>query len=322
VKGSSFLDTLASVKTVIFDKTGTLTRGVFQVTEVKPAEGFTQNELLAYAAQAEVGSNHPIAQSIREAYDGEPVETVDETWEVAGHGVQTVIGGQVILAGNDSLLHKNGVIHDLDLCDIAGTVVHVAVDGRYAGCIMISDELKSDAIKAAYQLRSNGVDRLVMLTGDNRETANEIAVKLGLDDFQADLLPEGKTIAVEEILTQERYQGKVAFVGDGINDAPALTRADVGIAMGALGSEAAIESADVVIMTESPLKVAEAIRISRKTRSIVWQNITLALLVKAVFIAMGVAGTATMWQAVFGDMGVALLAVFNASRALVKDRRV
>ena len=316
VKGSNFLDTLASVKTVVFDKTGTLTRGVFRVTQVLPRNGFSETELLQYAVQAEAGSNHPIAKSIREAYGSLSIHQFSDYQEIPGHGVQTTVDGRVLLAGNDPLLHKENIFHDLELCDLAGTVVHVAVDGKYAGCLEISDELKTDAMEAIQSLRALGIERILMLTGDNQDTSRNIAATLGIDDFQAELLPGEKVAALEEVLQKSDQHGKVAFIGDGINDAPALARADVGIAMGALGSEAAIETADVVIMTDSPAKVAEAIRIGRKTRSIVWQNITLALFVKGFFIAFGVTGQATMWQAVFGDMGVALLAVFNATRAL------
>jgi len=316
VKGSNFLDILAKTKTVVFDKTGTLTRGVFKVTRILPRNGFEQEDLLRYAAQAESGSNHPIARSIRMAYGQETALPIDSTLEIAGHGVQTLVEGRVILAGNDPLLHREKVDHDLDLCDVPGTVVHVAVDGRYAGCLVISDELKPEAVTAIQALRDVGVDQIIMLTGDKWETSFEIANKLGIDDYKAELLPEDKVTAIEEILAEKNKRRQVAFVGDGINDAPALARADVGIAMGGLGSEAAIETADVVIMADSPSKVAEAIQISKKTRRIVWQNITLAIIIKLVFISLGISGEASMWQAVFGDMGVALLAVFNATRIL------
>jgi Zn2+/Cd2+-exporting ATPase len=315
VKGSNFLDTLAAVKTVVFDKTGTLTQGVFKVTEILPRNGYNAADLLHLAVQAEAGSNHPIAQSIRTAYGETDIELTPDFEEIAGHGIQTTVNGQVLLAGNDPLLHRENIPHDLDLCEVDGTVVHVAVDNQHAGCLVISDELKFDAKTAVANLRTAGVGHLAMLTGDNQSVAGEIAAELGLDGFRAELLPEDKVSALEAILDSHTL-GKVAFVGDGINDAPALARADVGIAMGALGSEAAIETADVVIMTDSPAKVAEAIQVGRKTRQIVWQNIILALTIKGLFIVLGIAGEATMWQAVFGDMGVALLAVANATRAL------
>ena len=316
VKGSNFLDILASVKTVVFDKTGTLTCGVFKVTRVLPLNGYSEKELLYYAALAESGSNHPIAKSIREAHGATTISRLEDYQEIAGHGVQTTVNGQVLLAGNDPLLHKENVLHDLALCDVSGTVVHVAVDGEHAGCLEITDELKPDALNSIGALRSSGVERIVMLTGDNRDISEKIAANLGIDDFKAELLPEDKVKALEEIMDNNNPGGKVAFVGDGINDTPALARADVGIAMGALSSEAAIETADVVIMTDSPARIADAIKIGRKTRMIVWQNILLAFIIKGVFITLGISGVATMWQAVFGDMGVALLAVFNASRAL------
>lgn len=316
VKGSNYLDVLAGVRTVVFDKTGTLTRGVFQVTEVEPRNGFTREDLLRFAAQAETGSNHPIARSIRAAYGKEHDFPIDSVQEIAGQGVKTTVEGRILLAGNDPLLHQAQVVHDPVLCEHNGTVVHVAVDGTYAGRLVISDELKADAVHAVQTLRSVGVERVLMLTGDKQAAGQEMATRLGLDDFQAELLPEDKVAAMDRILEEYGDGSRVAFVGDGINDAPALARADVGIAMGGLGSEAAIETADVVIMTDSPLKVAEAIQIGRKTRRIVWQNIALALLIKVGFIVLGVAGEATMWEAVFGDMGVALLAILNASRVL------
>ncbi len=316
VKGSNYLDVLAGVKSVIFDKTGTLTHGVFEVTEVEPKNGFTRDDLLRYAVQAETLSNHPIARSIRAAYGDTQELSIDSAQEIAGHGVQTTVEGRVLLAGNDPLLHREQVAHDPVLCEDRGTVVHVAVDGTYAGRLVISDELNPDAVQAIQSLRTLGVDQVLMLTGDKQAAAQEMATRLGVDDFRAELLPEDKVAALEQVLTEHGDGRKVAFVGDGINDAPALARADVGIAMGGLGSEAAIETADVVVMTDSPLKVAQAIRIGQKTRRIVWQNIALALLIKAGFIALGIAGEATMWEAVFADMGVALLAIFNASRVL------
>jgi Cd2+/Zn2+-exporting ATPase len=316
VKGSNFLDVLASVKTVIFDKTGTLTKGNFKVTQVIPQNGFSEQDLLRLAAQAEVNSNHPIAHSIREAYGELSTLPIQEYQVIAGHGVQATFEDQVLLAGNDPLLHRENVVHDLDTCDVPGTVVHVALDGKHAGFLVISDELKEDALDTVRGLRSCGIEHIAILTGDTQDTAQEIAGQLDVDDFRARLLPEEKVSALEEILAGIQHHGKVAFIGDGINDAPALARADVGIAMGALGSEAAIETADVVIMTDSPAKVVEAIRIGRKTRRIVWQNIAFALAVKGIFIVLGISGEATMWQAVFGDMGVALIAVLNATRVL------
>jgi Cd2+/Zn2+-exporting ATPase len=316
VKGSTFLDILASVKTVIFDKTGTLTKGNFKVTQVNPQVGFSEGDLLRLAAQAEVNSNHPIAHSIREAYGGSLTLPIQEYQEIAGHGVQATVEDRVFLAGNDPLLHRENVSHVLDICEVQGTVVHVALDGKYAGFLVVSDELKEDSVDTIRDLRACGIEHIAILTGDTQDTAQEIADQLGVDDFKAKLLPEGKIAALEEILAGIEPPGKVAFIGDGINDAPALARADVGIAMGALGSEAAIETADVVIMTDSPAKVVEAIRIGRKTRRIVWQNIVFALVVKAFFIVLGISGEASMWQAVFGDMGVALIAVLNATRVL------
>jgi len=316
VKGSNYLDILAAVKTVVFDKTGTLTQGIFKVTQILPRNGFNDTDLLRFAVEAEAGSNHPIAKSIRDAY-GVPAQTAIQDYrEIAGHGIQTTVEDRVILAGNDPLLHRENVTHDQELCNVVGTVVHVAVDGTYAGCLILSDEIKSDAASSLKALRSAGVERLIMLTGDNQATSQDIAKALEIDDFVAELLPEEKVFALEEILSGIDNRTKVAFVGDGINDAPALARADVGIAMGAFGSEAAIETADVVIMTDSLAKVGEAIKIGKKTRRIVWQNITFALLIKGFFIVLGIAGSASMWQAVFGDMGVALLAVFNATRVL------
>jgi Cd2+/Zn2+-exporting ATPase len=315
VKGSTFLDTLAAVNTVVFDKTGTLTKGVFKVVEIVPTPSFTQAQLLELAAKVETHSNHPVAQSIRAAY-GQSIETVQiqDYTEIAGHGIQATIEGQTVIAGNDRLLHLKNIKHHV--CDIAGTVVHLAVNDQYAGYIIIADELKDDAIQAIRALKTSGIQTTLMLTGDNRSTAANIADQVGLDGFIAELLPEGKVDAIEQILRQQRKGQRVAFVGDGINDAPVLARADVGIAMGALGSDAAIETADVVLMTDAPAKVAEAVAIGRRTLRIVWQNIIFAMLIKGLFIVLGIFGYATMWEAVFADLGVALIAIFNAMRVL------
>jgi Cd2+/Zn2+-exporting ATPase len=316
VKGSNFLDILAGVKTVVFDKTGTLTKGNFRVTGICTKNGFSEMEVLRLAALAEAQSNHPIAQSIWEAYDGEIEALPLETREVPGLGVQAWVSGQAVVVGSDAILHREEIPHEQETCEVMGTVVHVAVDGIYAGCLTIADELKRDARQAVNDLRTAGVDRIVMLTGDSQDTAALVAGELGIEDYRAELMPEDKVNAVEQVMAEVGGEGRVAFVGDGINDAPALARADVGIAMGALGSEAAIETADVVIMTDTPSKVAQAIEVGRRTRRIVWQNILLAMVIKGVFISLGIAGEASMWQAVFGDMGVALLAVLNATRVL------
>jgi len=313
VKGSNFLDALTQVRTVVFDKTGTLTKGEFKVTEVVTSNGFSKEEILEYTAYAETNSNHPVAKSISEAFgkdtDNKRIKQVEE---ISGHGIKAVIDGKIILAGNDKLLHKENIEHSV--CQVDGTVVHVAIDGIYAGYIIISDNLKDDAIEAIENLKAKKI-QTVMLTGDNQYAAQAFAKKLGIDRFYAELLPEDKVKHIEQLIAENKG-GKVAFVGDGINDAPVIARADVGIAMGALGSDAAIETADVVLMTDSPSKVAIAIDVAKRTRKIVWQNIYFAMGVKLAFIVLGVLGVATMWEAVFGDMGVALIAVFNAIRIL------
>ncbi|MGB3616299.1 MAG: heavy metal translocating P-type ATPase [Elainellaceae cyanobacterium] len=315
VKGSTFLDALAQVKMVVFDKTGTLTQGNFRVTDVVTHNGLSQHQLLLLAAQVESQSNHPVAQSIRQAY-GQAVDesAVQRYEEIAGHGIRAQVHGRTVLAGNDRLLHRENIPHDV--CTVDGTVAHIAVDGTYSGRIIIADELKEDAIEAIRALHERGIET-AMLTGDSQSVADTIAKKLGLDQYRAELLPEGKVNALEDFLHRaSQTRVKVAFVGDGINDAPAIARADVGIAMGGLGSDAAIETADVVIMTDAPSKVAESIAIARKTLRIVWQNIILAMAVKALFIALGAIGVATLWEAVFADVGVALLAILNAGRIL------
>ncbi|BAY30660.1 cadmium-translocating P-type ATPase [Nostoc carneum NIES-2107] len=315
VKGSTFLDTLTTVDTVVFDKTGTLTQGVFKVVNIIPENGRNQQELLELAAKIESHSNHPIAQSIREAYQGKiDASSVEDYQEIAGYGISAKVEKQLVLAGSDRLLHRENIAHDV--CNTEGTVIHLAVNHIYAGYIAIADEVKSDAKEAIQALKRIGVRNTVMLTGDNQAIASQIAQQLGIDSYEAELLPEEKVSAIEKLLSKAPKHHTVAFVGDGINDAPVIARADVGIAMGGLGSDAAIETADIVIMTDSPAKVAEAIQISRKTRSIVWQNIIFALGIKSIFIGLGIFGIATMWEAVFADVGVALLAIFNATRVM------
>ena len=315
VKGSNFLDALTQVKTVVFDKTGTLTKGEFKVSEIVISNGFTKEQILEYAAYAETNSNHPVAKSISEAF-GQDIDKlrIKQVEEISGYGIKAVIDNKTVLAGNDKLLHKENIIHPV--CNVDGTVVHVAVDTVYAGYIIISDTLKDDAIEAIEKLKAKNI-QTVMLTGDNQFAAAAFAKKLNIDKFYYELLPGDKVKHIENLM-QESNGGKVAFVGDGINDAPVIARADIGIAMGALGSDAAIETADVVLMTDSPSKVAQAIDVAKSTRNIVWQNIYFAMGVKLIFIVLGILGVATMWEAVFGDMGVALIAVFNAIRILKK----
>ena len=315
VKGATFLDTLSGVKAIAFDKTGTLTKGVFKVTEIVPYNGFKQDDLLRIAAETEANSNHPIAKSIRTAYN-RPIDesNISNYTEIAAHGIQATIEGKLVLAGNDRLMHRENITHDT--CNVEGTVVHLAVDRIYAGYIIIADEIKEDAVQAIRDLKAAGVERIMMLTGDSQAVAQRIAKTLGVDTFAAELLPEDKVAAIEKLLWEFSKKGKVAFVGDGINDAPVIARADVGIAMGGLGSDAAIETADVVLMTDDPSKVAEAIQVGKKTHAIVLQNIIFALTIKVIFIGLGLLGLATMWEAVFADVGVALVAIFNATRVL------
>lgn len=315
VKGSTYLDSLAATRTVVFDKTGTLTQGVFKVTGIYPQTGFVEEELLRLTAFAEVHSSHPIAQSIMEAY-GQSVDAslLADYEEIAGHGIRARIGTQEVLVGNERLLRRENIT--VEPVQEAGTVVYLAIDQVYAGYLVIADELKADAPSIVAGLKAAGVEQVGMLSGDRELVAQDVASKLGLDFYRAGLLPEQKVAFVEELLQRAENGKKIAFVGDGINDAPVIARADVGIAMGGLGSDAAVETADVVIMSDAPSKVAEAIQIGRKTRRIVWQNVVFALAVKGVFIALGIAGAATMWEAVFADVGVALLAVLNAGRVL------
>ena len=315
VKGAKFLDALARVRTVVFDKTGTLTKGTFKVTSVHPRNGVGAPQLLRYAALAEAHSNHPIASSIRDAYAGEAGEpSVSNYREVGGEGVTARVDGHDVMAGNDRLLHRQDIAHDV--CCIDGTAVHVAVDGSYAGYLVVGDEPREGAAQAIRDLRAAGVQHTALLTGDGAGVAGSVAASLGLDEWHGDLLPEEKVAHLERIMAARGARGATAFIGDGINDAPVLARADVGIAMGMAGSDAAVETADVVLMTDSPMKLVEAIRRARRTRAIVLQNIVLALGVKGVFLALGAVGVATMWEAVIADMGVALAAILNASRAM------
>jgi Zn2+/Cd2+-exporting ATPase len=315
IKGATYLDTLTQIKTVVFDKTGTLTHGVFKVTDIFPRAGFSADELLQLAAQVESQSQHPIALSIQQAY-GQTLDrsVVTDYQELAGYGVRANIDGRVIIAGNDRLFVREKI--DLHVQKVNGTIVYLAVDGEYAGYLKIADELKPDALAAIASLKKLGITRTVMLTGDSQTVAGEISWELGLDEYQAELLPEDKLAALERIFAQSGSKDRVMVVGDGINDAPMIARADVGVAMGGLGSDAAIETADVVIMNDSPAKLAEVIQVSHQTRQIVWQNIIFALVVKGIFIGMGIFGLATMWEAVFADVGVALIAIANATRVM------
>ncbi len=317
VKGSNFLDVLTEIKTVVFDKTGTLTKGVFKVTEVVDTDGLSKDKILYYAAAAESHSTHPIAVAIRESY-GKNTETSSfiNVEEIAGYGIKAKVDNKNIMVGNDRMLHFQNIRHSNINCGIEGTVVHVAVDNNYAGYIKISDEVKDDSAIAVKQLKQMGIEEVIMLTGDNKFSAEIIAKKIGISNVYSELLPEDKVILLEKIMDKSSGNKKVAFVGDGINDAPVIMRADVGIAMGGLGSDAAVEAADIVLMEDHPSKVAEAIKIARKTRTIVWQNILFALGIKAFFITLGSVGLASMWEAVFADMGVALIAIANATRIL------
>ena len=314
VKGSNYIEALAHCETVVFDKTGTLTEGSFQVTAVHP-DAVDEKELLRLAAAAESYSDHPISLSLKAAcHDSIDSELVTNVHEIAGKGVQAEFEGHTLSVGNGKLMESLGI--EEHKCHKVGTIVHVAMDGKYLGHIVISDVIKPDAAKAIADLKACGVQRTVMLTGDRREVAQNVAQQLKLDDVKAELMPQGKVEAVEELLKAKNPKSTLAFVGDGINDAPVLSRADIGIAMGALGSDAAIEAADVVLMDDQPSKIAEAIRISRKTMGIAMQNIVFALAVKAVVLAVTAFGAGNMWWAVFADVGVSVIAILNAMRAL------
>ena len=314
VKGSNYLEALAATKYIVFDKTGTLTKGVFEVTGNYPENGFSQDELLYYAAYAESGSSHPISLSIKKAYANKlELERVSGIEEVAGHGVKAVVDGKKVAAGNVKLMNKVGASVTSEHDD--GTAVYVAVDGVYAGCITISDVVKPTSKEAIAGLKAGGI-KTVMLTGDTARTAQRVGTELGLDEIHSELLPADKVAQVERLLGEKGAKENLAFVGDGINDAPVLSRADIGVAMGALGSDAAIEAADVVLMDDDPAKLALAMRISTRTLTIVRQNIVFALAVKLVCLLLGAIGIANMWVAIFADVGVMVLAVLNATRAL------
>jgi Cd2+/Zn2+-exporting ATPase len=315
IKGGSYLEALGSTDTIVFDKTGTLTQGIFAVTQTTPVEGVSEQRLLELAALAESHSNHPIATSLKTAWGG-PVELarVSDVEEVPGHGVRAVVDGTQVAAGNAKLMAKLGI--QAPAPTAVGTVVYVAADGVYQGCIVIADVCKPDAKAAIARLKALGVRRTVMLTGDALPVAEDIAAQLGIDEVHAELLPADKVALVEQLFTQVPAGKKLAFVGDGVNDAPVLSRADIGIAMGAMGSDAAIEAADVVLMDDAPGKIATAVSISRKTMGIVHQNIVFALSVKALFLLLGALGFVGMWGAVFADVGVAIIAILNAMRAL------
>ena len=315
IKGSNYLETLADVDTVIFDKTGTLTNGTFSVVAVHPEAGYTEQSLLEVAALAESFSDHPIARSIRAAYQGELDQNrVSDSANVAGHGFTATIDGKRVVVGNAKMLAAAGI--EAPNCEVVGTILHVLVDDTYAGHIVIADTIKADAEQAIRDLHAAGVKRTVMLTGDREEVAASVAKQLRLDEFHAQLMPGDKVERVEALLATESGKGKLAFVGDGINDAPVLTRADVGIAMGAMGSDAAIEAADVVLMDDKPSNISRAIRVARKTMTIVWQNIIFALGIKLLILVLAALGIANMWLAVFGDVGVAIIAILNAMRAM------
>ncbi|WP_416292395.1 heavy metal translocating P-type ATPase [Paenibacillus illinoisensis] len=315
VKGSNYLEALNDVKVVVFDKTGTLTKGVFNVTAIRPEGGRTEGELMELAAIAEAQSNHPIAESIRSAWAKDiRTQGVEGYDEVAGHGIRVRVDGREVLAGNAKMMEQAGITYTKP--ETIGTVVHVAEAGAYAGHLIIADEVKDDAAAAIQALKTLGIRKTVMLTGDAKAVGDAVGKQLGVDEVYAELLPQHKVERLEELEAGKSPKEKMVFVGDGINDTPVLARADVGVAMGGLGSDAAIEAADVVIMTDEPSRLASAIRIAKRTRMIVWQNIGFALGVKVIFLLLGVFGIATMWEAVFSDVGVTVLAVLNAMRVL------
>ncbi len=318
IKGSNYLEALNNATTVVFDKMGTLTKGVFKVTEINPENGLKNDELLEYAAYAEIYSNHPIAVSIVKSY-GKEIDRSEiiRYDEISGYGIKVKTEKNEILAGNIKLMKKENILCE-DI-DTIGTVVYIAIDGHYTGYLIISDEEKEDSAQAIKSLKSIGIKKTVMLTGDSKKVGDRVGNHLGLDEVYSELLPDQKVEKLEMLFDQKSPKEKLLFVGDGVNDAPVLARADVGIAMGALGSDAAIEAADVVIMNDEPLKIVSAIKIARKTKKIVWQNIIFALSIKVIILILGIVGMATMWEAVFGDVGVTIVAVLNVMRVLKVD---
>jgi len=315
IKGSNYLEALNDVETVVFDKTGTLTKGIFKVTEINPENDVTNNELIKYAAYAESYSTHPIATSIMKAYTTKiDQKAIENHQEIPGHGIKVTVEGKEVLAGNNRLMNSEKIIYN-DV-ETLGTVLYIAINHQYAGNIVISDEVKEDSARAIKALKVLGIKKTMMLTGDLKTVGDKIGKQLGLDEVYSELLPGDKVEKLELLERKKSSKGKLAFVGDGINDAPVLARADIGIAMGGLGSDAAIEAADIVIMNDEPSQIVTAIKIAKKTRNIVMQNIVFALGIKAIFLVLSTFGLATMWQAVFADTGVTLIAVFNAMRAL------
>lgn len=321
VKGSNYLETLANAETVVFDKTGTLTNGTFEVVAVHPSEGIESNKLLYLAAHAEAFSDHPIALSLKKAYDHDIDQSaIIDAHEQSGHGVSASVDGKHVLVGNDALMSENGVMSEP--CELVGTILHVSADDAYLGHIIIADVIKEDAAKTIADLHKAGVKKTIMLTGDRKEVAENVAKMLRIDEFHAQLLPQDKVEAVEKLLDSTSEKRKLVFVGDGINDAPVLMRADIGVAMGAMGSDAAIEAADVVLMDDKPSNIAVAIKIARHTMRIVWENIIFALAVKFGVLILAALGIANMWLAVFADVGVAIIAILNAMRAMrIKKHR-
>lgn len=317
IKGSNYLEALNKVSRVVFDKTGTLTKGDFVVADIIPQNGFNKETILEYAAHAESFSNHPIAQSILSAYGKEISKTdITDFKEISGQGISAICKGKNILAGNTTLFKSNNI--DFSVSEMVGTKVYIAVNGIYAGCILINDEIKKDSEKAIADLKQIGVEKIIMLTGDDEKISKSVAEKLGVDEYYSRLLPQQKVEKLEQIDIEKRQNSKLVFVGDGINDAPVLARADIGVAMGGIGTDAAIEAADVVLMTDEPSKIVEAIRIAKETKRIVIQNIVISLTIKIAFLILGAFGIAGMWEAVFGDVGVALIAVLNAMRMIKK----
>ena len=315
IKGSNYLETLSKVKYVVFDKTGTITKGNFEVVDVHH-NTISKEQILYYAAHVESPSSHPISQSLKRAYDKKiDIDIVSDIEEISGHGIKGKVGGVDVMAGNSKMMKMFGIEY-MD-CHHAGTIVHVAINGEYVGHIVISDEIKATSEEAVKSLKESGVKKTIMLTGDDERVAKEVASKVGIDEYHAGLLPADKVSMVEKIIGEKSEKDKLAFVGDGINDAPVLSRADIGIAMGAMGSDAAIEAADVVLMDDDPKKISKAIRISRKCIKIVYENIVFALGVKFICLVLGAIGIANLWVAVIADVGVMIIAVINAMRTLL-----